>query len=309
VTAVVAHGANPGLVSHFVKRGLQRLAIRRGIDSGLPFAAIAKALDIRTIHIAERDTQDDGLPLGADEFANTWSVDGLMAEAQQPAELGWGTHEKDLPPGGKRHGEGSQAGIFLDACGATVRVKSWVPSSGAQRAYLITHHEALSIGDFLSLRDEDGSLVYRPTVFYAYRPSAKTCASLDAWVRSGFKPRAAKTLMRDAIRTGQDELGVLFVFEGGVYWYGSTLTNAQARTLAPCNNATSLQVNASIVAALQWMLKHPHEGVTEAEYMDHDEVLSAAAPYLGTVHEAMSDWQPAPGSKLSIADFLDIGTR
>ena len=36
-------------------------------------------------------------------FVNTWSVEGFVSEGLQPAELGWGTHEKHLPPEGRRH--------------------------------------------------------------------------------------------------------------------------------------------------------------------------------------------------------------
>ncbi|WP_404854344.1 hypothetical protein, partial [Escherichia coli] len=31
------------------------------------------------------------------EFVNTWSVHGFISESQQPAELGWGSHERSLP--------------------------------------------------------------------------------------------------------------------------------------------------------------------------------------------------------------------
>ena len=34
------------------------------------------------------------------EFVNTWSVDGFVSEGAQPAELGWGTHEKHFPADG-----------------------------------------------------------------------------------------------------------------------------------------------------------------------------------------------------------------
>ena len=30
-------------------------------------------------------------------FWNSWSVEGFIAEGLQPAELGWGTHEKWMP--------------------------------------------------------------------------------------------------------------------------------------------------------------------------------------------------------------------
>jgi homospermidine synthase len=65
------------------------------------WAALSHSLGIKVIHIAERDTQRllpqaaARLPPGT--FINTWSVDGYVEEGVQPAELGWGSHEKALP--------------------------------------------------------------------------------------------------------------------------------------------------------------------------------------------------------------------
>ncbi len=61
-TAVVTHGANPGLVSHFVKQALVDLARDSGLGVGVPatardWAASPQRLGIKVIHIAERDTQ------------------------------------------------------------------------------------------------------------------------------------------------------------------------------------------------------------------------------------------------------------
>ena len=38
-------------------------------------------------------------PKRVDEFVNTWSVEGFYEEGIAPSELGWGTHERWLPPG------------------------------------------------------------------------------------------------------------------------------------------------------------------------------------------------------------------
>src|SRR5688572_21383784 len=61
-TAVVDHGANPGLVSHFVKRAL--LDLDRSLRAGKArpasreeWAALARDLGVCVIQIAERDTQ------------------------------------------------------------------------------------------------------------------------------------------------------------------------------------------------------------------------------------------------------------
>jgi homospermidine synthase len=101
-TALLTHGANPGLVSHFVKQALLDIARDTGVDVRPPasredWALLAMKLDIRTIHIAERDTQVGTARKAPDEFVNTWSVEAFVDEGCQPAELGWGSHERHFP--------------------------------------------------------------------------------------------------------------------------------------------------------------------------------------------------------------------
>src|SRR5205085_694629 len=98
--------------------------------------------------IAERDTQVSDQRKKPGEFVNTWSIDGLYGEGVQPAELGWGTHEKTLPLDGHYHGFGCDAAIYLDHAGYDTRVRSWTPLEGPYQGYLITHGEAISIADY-----------------------------------------------------------------------------------------------------------------------------------------------------------------
>lgn len=313
-TAVLAHGANPGLVNHLLKRALLDLAELRGVpwragDSS--WGALAERLDIRVIHIAERDTQTDDVPCRPGEFACTWSVDGLLAESAQPAEMGWGSHEGALLPGMRQPDFGCGASIYWphggpDGASAVrlPRLKSWVPSVGEQVTWLITHNESISIADFLTVC-VGGAVRYRPTVAYAYRPCPKTCASLTEWEARGLAlPTIKRVMAPQTITGGQDELGVLLCFPGGAYWYGSTLGIAEARRLAPHNNATSLQVAAGMLGGLAWAIDHPRAGVVEADHMDFAAVLAVAAPYLGRLGGAATDWRPSSGRGLGFEEFL-----
>lgn len=61
-TALITHGANPGMVSHFVKAALLNIAKDTNTAISYPktqaeWANLAEQLGIKTIHIAERDTQ------------------------------------------------------------------------------------------------------------------------------------------------------------------------------------------------------------------------------------------------------------
>jgi homospermidine synthase len=298
-TAVVAHGANPGMVSHLVKRALLHLAR----DLGRPaapatrdhWARLARDLGVKGIHIAERDTQRARIPKQKDEFVNTWSIDGFLSEGMQPAELGWGTHEKHMPAEGARHAFGCDAAIYLARPGAGTRVRSWTPLAGSIQGYLITHNEAISIADHLTLR-EAGRVVYRPTCHYAYHPCDDAILSLHELQGNAFRQQSRFRLMNDEITDGVDELGVLlYGHPNNAYWYGSRLSIEETRLLAPYQNATALQVTSAVLAGMVWAIENPRRGVVEADDLDHECILEIMEPYLGPMVGAYSDWTPLDG--------------
>jgi homospermidine synthase len=296
-TAILGHGANPGLASAFVKQALLDIAADTGLRVGKlrnpeEWAALAARLNIKAIHIAERDTQIAGRRKQYNEFVNTWSVDGFVGEGLQPSELGWGSHERHWPVEGARHEFGCGAAIYLNRPGAATRVRSWAPLAGSYHGFLITHGESISIADYLTLR-KNGEVVYRPTVHYAYHPCDDAVLSLHELAGRNWHLQANKRILRDEITEGMDELGVLLMGHArSAYWYGSRLSIRDARELAPCNNATSLQVVAGILAGMVWALQHPNEGVIEPDDIDHEAALAIARPYLGEVAGIYSDWNP-----------------
>jgi len=299
-TAVIAHGANPGMVSHLVKRALLHLARDLGIAADpktrQDWARLAHDLNVQGIHIAERDTQRSAIPKEAGEFVNTWSIDGFLSEGMQPSELGWGTHEKRFPPNGGRHAFGCGAAIYLTRPGAGTRVRSWTPMAGPIQGYLVTHNEAISIADYLTLRDDAGGVIYRPTCHYAYHPCDDAILSLHELQGNVFRAQSRWRLMNDEIVDGVDELGVLlFGHANNAYWYGSQLSIEETRSLAPYQNATGLQVTAAVLAGMVWALENPRRGVVEADELDHERVLSIMEPYLGRMTGAYTDWTPLEG--------------
>jgi homospermidine synthase len=311
-TAVLTHGANPGLVSHFVKQALIDLGRDSGVAAPMPrtrddWARLARQVGIKVIHIAERDTQVAERPKAPGEFVNTWSIDGFVSEGSQPAELGWGTHERHFPQDASRHDFGCDAAIYLLRPGAATRVRSWTPLEGPYHGFLITHGESISIADYLTLR-EGGGVVYRPTCHYAYHPCDDAVLSLHEFAGRNWRLQPQKRLMMDEITEGIDELGVLLMGAArGVYWYGSRLSIAEARRLVPHNNATSLQVTAAVLGGLVWALEHPRAGVVEPDELDHARVLEIARPYLGDVVGAYGDWTPLADRESLFPEELDRG--
>jgi homospermidine synthase len=310
-TAVVTHGANPGLVQHFVKVALLDLAEESNIEATPKtrpeWAALAAELGVKVIHIAERDTQLARIPKQPGEFVNTWSIDGFVAEGMQPAELGWGTHERHFPGDGGRHEFGNGCAIFLNRPGAATRVRSWTPLEGPYHGFLITHAEAISIADYYTHREGE-TVRYRPTVHYAYHPCDDAVLSVHELWGKNFRLQESKRLMMDEIEHGIDELGVLLMGHAkGAYWYGSRLSVEEARRLVRFNNATSLQVTAAALAGMIWALENPQRGLVEPDEIDHERILEICRPYLGKVVGEYSDWNPLFDRERLFPEDLDKG--
>jgi homospermidine synthase len=309
-TAISCCGANPGMVSWLLKEALLRMAADTGRDAAAPqdrlgWARLMQSLGVRGVHVAERDTQVSTRPRPAGTFVNTWSVDGLLSEGFQPAELGWGSHERTMPPNGHGFDFGSRSAIWIDRPGLDTRVRSWCPGIGPQFGLVVTHNEALSIADYYTV-GEGARPEFRPTCHYAYHPSPDTILSLDEVIGAGRLPEARHILTEDEIVSGGDDLGVfLYGPATGALWYGSRLSIEEARRLAPYQNATGLQVSSAVLAAVVWAAENPRAGVVEADEMDHARCLEVQRPYLGRIEAHYTDWTPLSNRINRFAELRD----
>src|SRR5690606_37936216 len=231
-TAVSCCGANPGMVSWLVKQALVNLAGDLGLEFQEPatedrdgWAALMHKAGVKGIHIAERDTQRAKSPKPLEAFWNTWSVEGFVAEGLQPAELGWGTHERWMPGNAVQHKTGCKAAIYLDQPGANTRVRSWCPTPGPQYGFLGTHNEAISIADFFTVRagDEGGA---RPTRTYACQPCSDPGIPRHEMFGAAGKAQPVQHVLDETeLVDGADELGVILYGDGkNADWYGSQLS-------------------------------------------------------------------------------------
>jgi homospermidine synthase len=305
-TAVIEHGANPGLISHFTKQGLLDIgnrAIKDGKVKGKAaeelrqfiaeqkFNRLAMKLGVKVIHCSERDTQITNKPKQVNEFVNTWSVEGFREEGTTTAEMGWGTHEKELPPLAYEHTEGPRNQICLARMGINTWVTSWVPNY-CIHGMVVRHGEAFTISDRLTVW-EKGKAIYRPTVHYAYCPADVAIASLNELRGYDFKLVKKQRILNDEITSGSDILGALLMGHAyGAWWVGSDLSIEESRRLVPHQNATTMQVAISVVAAAMWMIENPDRGVCAPDDLPHEYVLKVSKPYLGKWISKPTDWTP-----------------
>ena len=301
-TAIVEHGANPGLVSHLTKKALFDIATRAikegkavaGVDEALNsenFPTLAQKLNVKVIHIAERDTQISDKPKQINEFVNTWSVEGFYEEGIAPAELGWGTHEKTLPVNGYEHPTGPKNQICIAQPGAKTWVRSWVPNMETT-GMVIRHGEAFTISDHLTVWDGNKA-VYRPTVHYAYCPTDAAVASMHELEMRQWDLTPNQRIMNEEIIDGDDRLGVLLM--GHPYkswWTGSLLNIHDSRKLVPKQSATTVQVASAVYAAVAWAMANPNAGYRVPDELPWREVLDYAEKYWGGYHSEAADWDP-----------------
>ena len=305
-SAVIDHGANPGLVSHFLKQALEDIAAkflaenqwksgrREHIEEALAARAwnrLAMHLGVKVVHVSERDTQIANEPKQVNEFVNTWSIEGFYEEGIAPAEMGWGTHEKTLPPKAHVHRSGPGNQICLANFGCRTWVRSWVPN-GEIVGMVIRHGEAFSISEYLTVT-EGSTPIYRPTVHYAYCPCDAAIVSLHELHMRNFKLQPNLRIMSDEITQGEDRLGCLLMgHDYKSWWVGSMLSIGESRDLVPHQNATVLQVACSVIAAAMWMIENPRKGVCLPDQLPHEYILQHAKPYLGQFVSQPVNWTP-----------------
>ncbi|WP_404421486.1 homospermidine synthase [Nibricoccus sp. IMCC34717] len=303
---VIEHGANPGLISHFTKQGLLDIAERclaekkfkarkaervQELADTRVFNELAMELGVKVIHCSERDTQITDVPKQIDEFVNTWSIEGFREEGTTTAEMGWGTHEKTLPALAYKHKDGPGNQICLARMGINTWVRSWVPNYSIQ-GMVVRHGEAFTISDKLTVWDGKKA-VYRPTVHYAYCPCDEAVVSLNELRGYNYKLQPKLRIMNDEITSGADILGALIMGHPfNSWWVGSDLSIEESRRLVPHQNATTMQVAISVVAASMWMIENPNSGLKVPDELPHDYILGVSKPYLGKFLSVQSDWTP-----------------
>jgi len=299
---IVEHGANPGLVSHLTKKALVDIATKalkegkaaKDVEDALVsenFAALSQKLNVKVIHIAERDTQISDKPKLVNEFVNTWSVEGFYEEGIAPAELGWGTHEKTLPQNAYEHPSGPKNQICIAQPGAKTWVRSWVPNMETT-GMVIRHGEAFTISDHLTVWDNQKA-IYRPTVHYAYCPTDAAVASMHELEMRQWNLTENQRIMNEEIIDGDDRLGVLLM--GHAYkswWTGSLLNIHDSRKLIPKQSATTVQVASAVYAAVAWAMANPNAGYRVPDQLPWQEVLAYAEKYWGGYHSEAANWDP-----------------
>lgn len=310
-TAILAHGANPGWVSHTTKWALadwvqwlssqgktlynipsSKLQAMINAANAHDWPKVAQLLNVQVIHVSERDTLISNRPKERNEFICTWSPQGFIEEGMAPAELGWGTHET-LSRGVYKYNTGPRHQVCLATRGMNTLVQTYVPS-GNYVGMVVRHEEAYSISEYLTVHDNRNKAIYRPTVHYAYYPCSDAIASMYELQSNAYKEPERERIPKRELIEGQDELGCFLLSRDyGAWWIGTLQSVADAEKLLPNQGPTVLVVAAGVLGSVIYAFKHPNMGVIHAEAMDEDETMSYIIPYLQPfVSGYVEGWRP-----------------
>ena len=290
---VLHHGNNPGLVSHFVKAGIEYIVKTQFKNNeklnlllkNKKFNFIAEELDLKEIHVNDNDYQSVNDKFNENILFSTWSVDSFFFEMLSESTANIGTNEKisyknecnmvDLENGFIEFKD-----IAIDKIGKTYYPK------GMFEGFLVPHEETITIAKSLEVKSED-KVLYRPTVVFLYSPCDFAVeylkrARVNKYVKDdnnphsienyngnlivrGFKyPQNSEILYRENIKDGTEYVGVLLL--GGKFnpvWVGNRIEKKflyRNKKTSFWQTPTITPVSMSALAACCWMIEHQNQG-------------------------------------------------
>lgn len=283
VTAILAHGANPGLISSFTKHALIDMAeyllmsldMQDILKNALyyeHFDSIAYYAGIKAIHLTDKDTQSTSNTISKKGFLNTWSIPEFINECTSKIEFAWGSHEYQIPPDCIIQ----NGNIFFSRIALHSTFKSWIPDAEFI-GMVLPHEETFSIADYLMIDNDE--TFYRPTVLFVYDPCLEAKKSLKNL--NEFDVSDEQYVITNEIISGAEKLGSLLINGDLSWWTGTVLDIEESNRLLPHHNATVMQVAAGVLSGLTYMIRNQKIGICFPEQLDHHEILATAKPFLG----------------------------
>jgi homospermidine synthase len=307
-TSVFEHGMNPGLISHFAKKGLLDAArffltkrneeelkdldfdLIEKVSKEKNYPKLAQALGLHTIHCSEVDNQWVKEPPSdlKKKFYNTWSCRGFLTEGLVPLQVAKGSHEDNYSEEFPRVRENTC--IMSWGPSKNYKAKSWNPF-GDIEGVLIPHGEAFTINEFFS----DKETGYSPSQYYVY--------DINPYAREFIENLLEDTTLQDCNPDmevlhpinhelhGYDRVGAMLIFNKNRGWWSGTVMDEFDASfhMDYKYGPTVLQVAGGVFSCFLWMCNNPNVGNKWAEQLDTDFILEISNPYLGRVYSQYVD--------------------
>lgn len=313
---VLQHGNNPGLVSHFVKAGLEYIVKTQfKKDETLnvllkeyKFNEIARLLGLKEIHVNDIDNQKVNDEFNKNKLYSTWSADSFFFEMLSEATANIGTsehieYEQECKKIDLKNGFLEFKDIALDKMG-----KTYYPN-GKFVGFLVPHEETITIAKALEVKNET-EIVYRPTVIFLYLPCTfavgflkfarvshdLTNTNTENQIIRGFKyPQATQIIYKEQISYGTEYVGVLLLGDKfNPVWVGNRIKSNflyKDKKTSYWQTPTITPVAMSALAATCWMIKNKDKGgiYFPDDIKEYNEIIKFAEKYISkTIYKTFS---------------------
>ena len=291
---VLQHGNNPGLVSHFVKLGIEYIVKNQlKKDKNLKklikenkFNEVAYKLGIKMIHVNDIDLQKVKDEFKDDKLYSTWCIDSFFFEMLSEATVNIGTHEKIDYESECRKLNLQKGYLEFNKIAVDTKCRTYYPG-GKFEGYLVPHEETITIAKSLEVKDNE-NIIYRPTVLFSYLPcdAAKEyfiknrlnsypnpdmnkpldCEEVngESIVRGYRYPNFAEIIYNENIKEGTENVGVLLLGEKfNPVWVGNRIEKSflyKDKKSSYWQTPTITPVAMSALSAVWWMLKNKNKG-------------------------------------------------
>ena len=322
---VLQHGNNPGLVSHFVKAGIEYIVDTqykkdkrlKSLVKENKFNEAACILGIRMIHVNDIDLQKINDNYNENTLFSTWCIDSFLFEMLSEATINIGSHENIDFEDECRLIDFVQGFLEFEKISAEKRCRTYHPN-GAFEGFLIPHEETITIAKSLEL-EHDGKLVYRPSVMFLYAPCHLASEYLSkakvneyphphpskpldgenengqAIIRGYVYPPNAEIVYKEKIESGTEYVGVLLIGENfEPVWVGNRVEASflyKDPKTSYWQTPTITPVAMSALAAVCWMIKNKDLGgiYFPDDIVDYKYIVKIAEKYISkTIYKTFS---------------------
>jgi len=313
---VLQHGNNPGLVSHFVKAGMEYI-VRTQYKKDKKLNALVKQnkfneaahmLGVKMIHVNDIDLQKIKDNYSPDTLWSTWCVDAFFFEMLTESAFNMGTHEKMDFKNKFKFTDSAKGFLEFEKIATENKCRTYYPN-GAFDGFLVSHEETVTIAKSLEVY-RDKKLIYRPSVMFLYSPcqlareylsKAKVneypipnpekpldCENKngETIIRGYIYPKSGEIAYKEKIESGTEYVGVLIIGENfKPVWVGNRVELSflyKDKKSSYWQTPTITPVAMSALAATCWAIKNKDKGgiYFPDDISDYKYILKIAEKYI-----------------------------
>ena len=333
---VLQHGNNPGLVSHFVKAGIEYIVKHQyrtnkeyhKLLKENKFNLLAKKLGIKMVHVNDIDLQIVKNDYKQDLLYSPWCIDSFWFEMLSESTMMLGSHERRESDDTYNKLDKERGFVEFKDLAINTKCHTYYPN-GEFDGYLVPHEEIITIADSLEVK-EDGD-VYRPSVMFIYspcdyavkflkeakveeydreKPNIVKIEETNKWIVRGYMyPDKSEIMYKENIEDGTEYVGILLIGDNfKPVWVGNRIkmNYLYKKQDSYWQTPTITPVAMSALAATCWMIKNKDKGgiYFPDDILEYKDIIKFAEKYISkTIYKTFDKKKVEENLNLNYSDL------